>query len=102
MPLIAQQLAQHQQAFYTEPYPDLHTRQHRLRQLTLALKTHTAALCEAVATDFGKRSAAETRLLEIAPCIQGLNYQLANLKGWMRPQKRKVHYTFAPASNSSP
>lgn len=100
MPLIAQQLAQHQQAFYTEPYPDLHTRQHRLRQLTLALKTHTAALCEAVTTDFGKRSAAETRLLEIAPCIQGLNYQLANLKGWMRPQKRKVHYTFAPASNS--
>lgn len=100
MHVIAQQLAQHQKAFYAEPYPDLRTRQHRLRQLTLALKSHTAALCNAVATDFGKRSIAETRLLEIAPCIQGLNYQLANLKGWMRPQKRKVHYTFAPASNS--
>lgn len=100
MHIVAQQLAQHQQAFYAEPYPDFRTRQHRLRQLVLALKTHTAALCEAVATDFGKRSVNETRLLEIAPCIQGLKYQLANLKSWMRPQKRKVHYTFAPASNS--
>lgn len=97
---IAEQFYQQQQAFYQEPYPDLGTRQRRLQQLAAALKAHSQALCEAVATDFGQRSANETQLLEIIPCLQGIKYQLAHLKKWLKPEKRRVHYTFAPAHNS--
>ncbi len=99
MSFIANQFQQHQQAFFAEPYPDLQTRRRRLLQLSAALKTHSDALCQAVASDFGQRSHDETRLLEISPCLQGLSYQLAHLKQWLKPEKRKVHYTFAPASN---
>lgn len=97
---ITKQFQQQQHAFYGEPYPDLQSRQRRLQQLAVALKTHSNALCEAVATDFGQRSHDETRLLEIAPCLQGISYQLKHLKKWLKPEKRRVHYTFAPASNS--
>ncbi|GHG68248.1 aldehyde dehydrogenase [Alishewanella longhuensis] len=100
MPSITEQFSQQQRAFYAEPYPSFRLRQQRLQQLTLALKMHASALCEAVSIDFGHRSVDETRLLEITPCLQGLKYQLAHLKKWMRPEKRRVHYTFAPASNS--
>ncbi|GGW62326.1 coniferyl aldehyde dehydrogenase [Alishewanella tabrizica] len=96
---LTEQFNQQQHAFFREPYPSIASRQQRLQTLALALKQHTTALCEAVSADFGQRSIAETRLLEIAPTLQGLHYQLAHLKRWMRPEKRHVHYTFAPASN---
>jgi len=96
---LTEQFHHQQQAFFRDPYPSLSCRQQRLNTLALALKNHTTALCEAVSADFGQRSLAETRLLEIAPTLQGLHYQLAHLKRWMRPEKRRVHYTFAPANN---
>lgn len=99
MNLLAPLLSQHQRAFSALPYPPFAWRKQRLLALRAALRENSAALCAAVNDDFGQRSADETRLLEIAPCLQGLAYQLSQLKRWMRPQKRKVHYTFAPASN---
>lgn len=97
---ITEQFQQHQHAFSMEPYPDFAIRRRRLQQLAAALQTHSSALCDAVAADFGQRSPDETRLLEIAPSLQGIRYQLKWLKTWMKPEKRRVHYTFAPASNS--
>ncbi|MDP5185733.1 MAG: coniferyl aldehyde dehydrogenase [Alishewanella sp.] len=99
MTSLEQQFAQHQQAFHADPYPSLALRRQRLTALMRALQQFEHALCEAVASDFGQRSHDETRLLEIAPCRQGLKYQLRHLKTWMRPKKRHVHYTFAPATN---
>ena len=90
---------QHQQQFNAEPYPSLATRKQRLQRLAGLLKQYDTALQQAVARDFGQRSSVETQLLEIAPSLQGIKYQLSQLKRWLKPQRRVVHYTFAPAKN---
>jgi coniferyl-aldehyde dehydrogenase len=90
---------QHQQQFNAEPYPSLNIRKQRLQRLAGLLKQYNTALQHAVASDFGQRSRVETQLLEIAPSLQGIKYQLSHLKRWLKPQRRAVHYTFAPAKN---
>jgi coniferyl-aldehyde dehydrogenase len=92
-------LQHHQQQFNAESYPALAVRRQRLQRLAELLKHYSGALQQAVSTDFGQRSQAETQLLEIAPSLQGIKYQLAHLKRWLKPQRRAVHYTFAPAKN---
>lgn len=90
---------QHQQQFNAEPYPSLVIRKQRLQRLAELLQQYNPALQQAVASDFGQRSRVETQLLEIAPSLQGIKYQLSQLKLWLKPQRRAVHYTFAPAKN---
>lgn len=89
---LSEQFAQH-------PYPSLAERKQALQQFREAVKTFADALCLAVNTDFGYRSADETRLLEIMPTLTGIDYHLKHLKNWMKPQRRHVHYTFWPAKN---
>lgn len=81
------------------PYPALVQRQTALHALKEALWHEQEALCQAISQDFGYRSADETRLLEILPVLQGISYQLKNLKRWMKPEKRKVNWLFQPAKN---
>lgn len=85
--------------FALHPYPALAQRQAALLALKEALWHEQEALCQAISQDFGHRSANETKLLEILPVLQGIRYQLKNLKRWMKPEKRKVNWLFQPAKN---
>ena len=99
MSALELQFKQLKQAFNQCPYPVLQQRQQQLKALRHAIKQHSTALCEAVSNDFGYRSSDETLLLEVMPAISGIDYHTKHLKGWLKPEKRHVHYSFMPASN---
>ncbi|MGB1068970.1 MAG: coniferyl aldehyde dehydrogenase [Henriciella sp.] len=56
------------------------------------LVTHGDALCQAMAHDFGHRSADQSRLSDIAGSIGSLKHSRKHLKKWMRPEKRSVEF----------
>ncbi|MAD74752.1 MAG: coniferyl-aldehyde dehydrogenase [Rheinheimera sp.] len=99
MSALELQFQKQKHAFNLCPYPDYSQRQQQLKALRQAIEQHSAALCTATSSDFGYRSSDETRLLEIMPALSGIDYHLKRLKGWLKPEKRHVHYSFMPASN---
>lgn len=54
------------------------------------LVTHSDALNEAMAKDFGHRSVDQSALTDISASISALKYSKKHLAEWMRPEKRKV------------
>lgn len=85
--------------FDASPYPALAERQRQLKALKQALLAAQSALYQAAALDFGKRSASETRMLEVLPSINGINDALRRLPRWLKPARRHVSWLFQPASN---
>ena len=83
-------------AFRSAPMPDADQRLQQLKTLKKALLAHQQQLIEAINEDFGRRSADETRLAEILPAIEGINYAMKHLRGWMKPSLRRVGMAFQP------
>jgi len=54
-------------------------------------------LIEALNTDFGQRSASETRLLEIFPVVDEIRYVKRNLRRWMQTRPVLVNWQFLPS-----
>ncbi|MFO1271083.1 MAG: coniferyl aldehyde dehydrogenase [Rubrivivax sp.] len=93
-------LAAQRAAYHVQPVPGLAERKADLKRLQAFLRDHEGALCDAVNADYGHRSRHETRLTEIAPAVDGISHVLRHLRGWMRPQRRKVDLlSFPGASN---
>ncbi len=80
------------------PMPDLVQRKHDLATLKALLIEHSEQIVSAINADFTARSADETKLAEIMPCIQHIDYTLKRLRGWMKPDTRSVGLHFLPAS----
>lgn len=87
-------------AFLKSPMPDLHQRKETLTQLKKAILAHHNQLADALMQDFGCRSREETKLAEIMPSVQAINYCLKHLKQWMKPSRRHVGIHYQPASAS--
>lgn len=51
----------------------------------------------AIGADFGRRSASETRLLELGPLADEIRYLRRHVARWMRPQRVPVNPLFRPA-----
>jgi coniferyl-aldehyde dehydrogenase len=77
-----------------DPYPDLAARKSNLRRLVSALRGHQNAIIAAVNTDFGVRSAAETRLIEVLGPVLEARHALSHLRRWMRPRQRSTELLF--------
>src|SRR5580658_3073686 len=90
-------LALQRAAFLREGAPSLAHRKVDLAKLKNALLAKRDELAKAVDADFGHRSPYETKILDLIPVIQGINYLLKNLRTWMRPQRRRVAIHFQPA-----
>ncbi|MHA7880884.1 MAG: coniferyl aldehyde dehydrogenase [Saccharospirillum sp.] len=95
---LSQQFDAQRRAFQSHPFPSVRERRYRLTQLKQLILDHQQAIAEALNQDFGGRAPAETRNAEVLPSIQGLNYALKHLKGWMKPTHRLVPVMFQPAS----
>lgn len=67
-----------------------------LASLESLLRDNTAALCAAVDRDFGGRSAAETRLLEIFPAVEAITHARRHLASWMKPRRARTNFWFLP------
>ncbi|HEC53550.1 hypothetical protein LCGC14_0200180 [marine sediment metagenome] len=88
--------AQQRAAFRAAPMPDADSRIRQLSELKAALLKHQDALIAAINSDFGRRSADETKLAEILPSVEGIKYASKHIRRWMKPSKRKVGMAFQP------
>ena len=58
---------------------------------------HEDAIIEAVAADFSRRSARETRLLEIFPLVDEIRNVKRSLRRWMKPRNASANWQFLPS-----
>lgn len=93
--LLSGILSRQRAAFFREGAPSLAQRKADLRKLKMAVRARRAEMEKAVSADFGNRSPYETRIMELAPVIQTINYLRRNLRTWMRPERRRVSLHFA-------
>ncbi|MEE3118962.1 MAG: coniferyl-aldehyde dehydrogenase, partial [Pseudomonadota bacterium] len=73
------------QAFRNNSMPSQTERQENLKRLKRALLNNQDRLLDAIDRDFSCRSRDESLIAEVMPSIQGINYTLKNLSGWMKP-----------------
>ena len=84
-------------AFVRDPWPDHAVRVHRLRLLLHAVLDHREEIAAAVDADFGGRSWHETMFVDVFGVVSLIRYSIANLRRWIRPQRRRVDLFLQPA-----
>ena len=72
------------------------TRQARLDALFELVHDNAERFVEAIAADFGHRSAHETRLLELFPSLEAIRHTRSHFAGWMKPQAKSPSIWFRP------
>ncbi|MCK9535402.1 MAG: coniferyl aldehyde dehydrogenase [Pseudomonas sp.] len=87
-----------QQAFDAQPMPSASQRIEWLSALRALLASEQQMLADTISADFSHRSHDETRLAELMPSLEGIDYACKRIKRWMKPSKRKVGLAFQPAS----
>ena len=85
-------------AFRATPPSSTAERSHQLKQLKSTLIAGQQTLIDAINQDFGRRSSDETRLAELLPSVEGINYAIKHLSDWMKPSRRSVGLAFQPGS----
>ena len=78
---------------------DAGERRAALASLEAILRENIDALCAAVDRDFGGRSCAETRLLEIFPALEAIRHARRGLRAWMRPHRSRTGFWFLPGQS---
>ncbi|WP_152205454.1 coniferyl aldehyde dehydrogenase [Marinobacter changyiensis] len=86
-------------AFRRNPMPSATERKENLKRLKRVLLKNESRILDAIDRDFSCRSRDETLIAEVMPSVQGINYALRHLEGWMKPSRRSVSVLFQPASN---
>jgi coniferyl-aldehyde dehydrogenase len=61
------------------------------------LLEYREAITQAINADFTARSADETLVAEILPCVEQIGYVRKRLRRWMKPSRRQVGLQFQPA-----
>lgn len=84
------------QAAHSDPYPSAAVRERRLRALDRLLLDNESRIAGAVSRDFGHRSPAETRLLELFPSHEAIRHACRNLPRWMCRRRRSTGLWFQP------
>lgn len=95
---VADTHAAQQQAFARHPYPSASKRRQQLRALKRQLHRYQDLLAEAMSRDFGFRSPAESKMLDILGSTLEINHAISHLRRWMRPSRRSTELLFATNS----
>ena len=82
-----------------DPFPPWPVRKRRLEALLALLHDAQDALCDSISADFGHRSSAETKLLEIFPSLEAVRHALRHGSRWMREEHRPTSMWFLPGSS---
>ncbi|MBU3738074.1 MAG: coniferyl aldehyde dehydrogenase [Rhodoferax sp.] len=85
-------------AYLQHPEPDRAERRDRLRALRRLLRDNREALVDAVNRDYGHRSPFETLYCEYFVALDSLRDAERQLRGWMRPQRRRVDWMAFPGA----
>ena len=95
-PDLAGLLARQRAAHMASP-PDYAQRVDDLKRLRATFKACLPELARAANADFGQRSRHETLVADGMTVLHDLDYALANLRHWMKPQPARVGGSFWPA-----
>ena len=76
-------------AYHQNPQPSRALRLADLDALTRLLRDNRDAIVEAINLDFGSRSSFETLFLEFYVAQSGIRAATRQLRGWMKPQRRR-------------
>ncbi|MGR4869716.1 coniferyl aldehyde dehydrogenase [Variovorax sp. LARHSF232] len=83
-----------QRAFAAHPFPTLDERRAKLRALKKQLHRYQDLLADAMSQDFGFRSLAESKMLDVLGSTLEINHALSHLKRWMKPSRRATELLF--------
>ncbi|HEX4197821.1 MAG TPA: coniferyl aldehyde dehydrogenase [Caulobacteraceae bacterium] len=83
-------LARQKAANIAEGAPSLEQRIDRLDRCIKLLIGHEAQIVKALNDDFGNRAAAVSGITDVAGSVGPLKHARANVKAWMRPERRKT------------
>ncbi|MFT8897650.1 MAG: coniferyl aldehyde dehydrogenase [Acetobacter sp.] len=81
-------------AFVRNGPPGKAQRRADLRRLKAEILKRRAQIVHALNTDFGQRSERESAIVELIPLVQSINYMIAHLGHWMKPERRHVSAYF--------
>lgn len=87
-------------AFERDRYPSILRRYRALQALKRLLQENRESIIQALHSDFGHRSADETRIAEVAATVAQIDFASNNLARWMRPRRRSTSFWFWPGQNS--
>jgi coniferyl-aldehyde dehydrogenase len=87
---LARLLEVQRAAFRSEGIVTARARIDRLNRVLDLVVSHQAELCEAAASDFGQRSAAVTRFMDVLPAVVALKHARRHVRRWMRPQRTRL------------
>ncbi len=88
------------QAYLAQPNPDRAQRVADLKALARLLQENRDALVAAINNDYGNRSSFETLFAEIFVVLEGIHDTIAQLKRWMRPQRRRIDFLMYPMARN--
>jgi coniferyl-aldehyde dehydrogenase len=77
-------------AFRLEGHVEYATRIDRIDRCIALLVDNQKALCDALSSDYGCRSASMTRMSEIMTPLANFKHVKKHLKRWMKPEKRRA------------
>ncbi|ODA67983.1 Coniferyl aldehyde dehydrogenase [Methyloligella halotolerans] len=91
-------LAKQRAAFLREGPPPLQQRRRDLTKLKEAILSRQDAFVASLDADFGHRARQESQMLDLGSGVGAINYLHANLRRFMRPERRRVAAVFKPGS----
>ncbi len=89
-------LARQREAFLRNGAPSLEARRADLARLKQAIKENTGPIAEVISSDFGNRSAHESRFAEIWTTLAGIRHTSSHLGKWMKPKRVSVSLELMP------
>ena len=81
-------------AFDVARYPSAVQRVADLRKLKRQLHRYQDELAHAMSSDFGFRSPAESKMLDLLGSTLEINHAISHVKRWMKPQRRATELLF--------
>ncbi|GAN88340.1 MULTISPECIES: coniferyl aldehyde dehydrogenase [Komagataeibacter] len=81
-------------AFLHAGPPSLKQRRTDLRRLKAEILKRRSDIVRALKIDFGQRSERESAIVELIPLVQSINYMIAHMGRWIKPERRHVSAYF--------
>jgi len=91
---LAETFAAQRHAFKSSPYPSASERRAQLRALKRQMHRYQDVLADAMSSDFGFRSHAESKMLDLLGSTLEINHAISHVRRWMRPSRRSTELLF--------
>ena len=92
-------LHRQQKAFLSDMSPSRAVRVDRLNRLSRLIESHSAEFSQAIANDFGTRSATEIRITETLMLQSGIRHAIRHLAKWMKPRRVSTAMAYQPGKS---